>query len=146
MNIEKPFNFKPKEALILSPLIPILLFIGYFLINGSFKLDVLEIVGTFAGIYYVILYPILLKICQILIAKKLFIFPFIWLGAHLTLVMIYFFITTFQNFYYGFPIFESVGRTLWDTAFSLFIAIVSFVLSIIFWSFSTLQPKLKLKK
>lgn len=138
-------DYQPKISLIITPLIPISLLILFSLFTGKFGFDLLYIVGLFAGIYYIVLFPLLLKICNILISKKLFIFPLMLLGAHTSLSLIYFIISILQNIYNNSPMFDYVFYTVARTFTSPSTFSVSFLLSLIFWSISSFQPKFKAK-
>ena len=138
-------SYKPKQALIFTPVILIIFFISFFLISGSFRLDMFQIIGLFAAIYYIILLPILLKLSNILISKNMFIFPFMWLGSHITLGLIWIFINIFQNIYQGQPFFEYIGLTIRHNVLSISMLILSFISALIFWICASLLPRLKVK-
>ncbi|WP_318248029.1 hypothetical protein [Acinetobacter oleivorans] len=146
MNPTTPnIEYQPKIALIITPLIPISLLILLSVLTGKFALDLLYIIGIFVGIYYIILFPLLLKICQVLITKNRFIFPLMWLGAHVSFSLIYFFLAVYENISHNLPIFDYVFPTVGRTLISTSTFTVSFILSLIFWFFASFQPRLKAK-
>ncbi len=139
-------DYQPKFSLIITPLIPISLLILFSLFTGKFGLDLLYIVGLFSGIYYILLFPLLLRICQILITKNRFIFPAMWFGAHISFSLIYFFLAIFENISHNQPLFEYAFPTVGRTFASTSTLTISFFLSLIFWSFASFLPKLKAKR
>ncbi|GEA66765.1 hypothetical protein PA3_09230 [Acinetobacter pittii] len=146
MNPTTPnIEYQPKIALIITPFIPISLLILLSVLTGKFTLDLLYIIGIFVGTYYIILFPLLLKICQVLITKNRFIFPLMWLGAHVSFSLIYFFLAVYENISHNLPIFDYVFPTVGRTLISTSTFTVSFILSLIFWFFASFQPRLKAK-
>lgn len=146
MNSTTPnIEYQPKIALIITPLIPSSLLILLSVLTGKFALGLLYIIGIFVGTYYIILFPLLLKICQVIITKNRFIFPLMWLGAHVSFSLIYFFLAIYENISHNLPIFDYVFPTVGRTLISTSTFTVSFILSLIFWFFASFQPRLKAK-
>ena len=146
MNTTKNIDYQPKIGLIITPLIPISLLFLFCLFTGKFSLDLVYITSLFSGIYYILLFPVLLRICHILIAKNRFIFPIMWFGAHLSFSLLYFFLAIYENISHNQPLFEYVFPTVWHTFASTSTLTISFILSLIFWSFASFLPKLKAKE